>query len=404
MNNELAGKPMFVAVLGLLTGLTAVAIAISLPAIPAMVVDLATTMSLGQQIVGLFMAGMAVGQLPAGLLSDHYGRMPVLYAGVGLFTVCGVVASVSDSMTVLLYARFLQGVGSATGMVLARAIVRDVASGAQAARLMSLMIMIFTVGPMLAPMIGAFLADSWGWRSPLYALAAIGLLALVLIRTSLQETHVPSREHSIGRQFWVSIREFFSHRQSLFGALLIMLTAAGFMVLISGSAALILEIYDYPVRVFGFIFALCGVAMFAGSMVNRRLLLRLKPLQVTGVGALVVAIAGAQMLWINWLGDAGFWWIWGNACLYMFGVGFLMPNAMAIALEPVPKIAGVASSIIGTLQGIAQATSATIGSLLYDGTIGNITLIMGGAGIAVLLAYLLGRATLVSHAPITKSE
>ena len=263
---------------------------------------------------------------------------------------------------------------------------------------------VFTVGPMLAPMIGAFLADSWGWRSPLYALAAIGLLTLVLIRTSMQETHVPSRELSIGRQFWFSIREFFSHRQSLFGALLIMLTAAGFMVLISGSAALILEIYDYPVRVFGFIFALCGVAMFAGSIVNRRLLLRLKPLQVSGVGALVVAIAGAQMLWMNWLGDAGFWWIWGNACLYMFGVGFLMPNAMAIALEPVPKIAGVASSIIGTLQGIAQATSATIGSLLYDGTIGNITLIMGGAGIAVLLAYVWGRATLVSRAPITKSE
>jgi len=403
MTKEFAGNPMFVAVLGLLTGLTAVAIAISLPAIPAMVADLATTMSLGQQIIGLFMAGMAVGQLPAGLLSDHYGRMPILYAGVGLFTLCGIVASVSDSMTALLVARFLQGVGSATGMVLARAMVRDVASGVQAARLMSLMIMIFTVGPMLAPMIGAYLTDGWGWRSPLYALAAIGLLTLVLIRTSLRETHVPSREHSIGRQFWLSIREFFSHRQSRFGTLLIMLTAAGFMVLISGSAALILEIYDYPVRVFGFIFALCGVAMFAGSMLNGRLLLRLKPLQVTGIGALIVAIAGAQMLWMYWLGNADFWWIWGNACLYMFGVGFLMPNAMAIALEPVPKIAGVASSIIGTLQGVAQATSAMIGSLLYDGTISNITLIMGAAGIAVLLVYLLGWFIVAVPSPATKN-
>ena len=109
------------------------------------------------------------------------------------------------------------------------------------------------------------------------------------------------------------------------------------------------------------------------------------------------------MLGMYWLGEAGFWWIWGNACLYMFGVGFLMPNAMAIALEPVPKIAGVASSIIGTLQGIAQATSATIGSLLYDGTISNITLIMGGSGITVLLAYLFGRFIVFAPAPATKN-
>ena len=133
------------------------------------------------------MAGMAVGQLPAGLLSDHYGRMPVLYIGVGLFTVCGVVAAVSESVSILLLARFLQGIGSATGMVLARAIVRDVASGAQAARLMALMVMIFTVGPMLAPMLGAFLADSWGWRAPLYALSLIGMAALVLVYSSMQD-------------------------------------------------------------------------------------------------------------------------------------------------------------------------------------------------------------------------
>lgn len=186
-----------------------------------------------------------------------------------------------------------------------------------------------------------------------------------------------------------SVTEFFSHRQSIFGIVLIMLTAGGFMILISGSASLILEIYQYPVKVFGMIFALCGIAMFIGSIINRKLLLRMSPMHASGIGALLVAVAGAQMLLIFWIGDVSFWWIWGNACLYMFGTGFLMPNAMALALEPVPEIAGMASSIIGTFQGIAQLASATIGSLLYDGSPSNMALIMGGAGISILILYLL---------------
>ncbi len=399
MHTELATNRMFIVVLALLTGLTAVAVAISLPAIPEMVSELGTTMSLGQQIIALFMLGMAIGQLPAGLLSDRLGRMPVIYAGVGLFTICAVLASVSNDMTVILVARFTQGLGAAVGMVVSRAIIRDIASGATAARLMSLMVMIFTLGPTIAPMLGAFLADQWGWRAPFYALAIIGLLTLILVRTKLQETHVPSTDQHIGSQFVAGLKEFFSHREALFSVLIIVFTAAGFMVLITGSAALIIEIYGYPVAWFGAIFALVGAALFAGSLISRQLLLRLHTVQVIGVGAGIVAVVAAQMLLIQWLGDANFWWVWGNACLYMFGVGFLMPTANALSLEPVPHIAGMASSIIGTMQGLAAAISAIVSSILYDGTISNLTLIMGGAGIGVLVTYLLRKQILgtVAH-------
>jgi DHA1 family bicyclomycin/chloramphenicol resistance-like MFS transporter len=404
MHNELPAKPMFVVVLALLTGLTAVAVAISLPAIPEMVSELGTTMSLGQQIVALFMLGMAIGQLPAGLLSDRLGRMPVTYAGVVLFTICGAVAALSNDITVILVARFAQGIGAAVGMVVSRAIVRDVASGATAARLMTLMVMIFTLGPMLAPMLGAFLAGQWGWRAPLHALAVIGLVTLFLVRTQLRETHVPSADQHIGHQFIISLKEFFSHREALFSVIIIMFTAAGFMVLITGSAALVIEIYEYPVGWFGAIFALTGVAMFAGSMISRQLLLRLGTVQVIGVGAGVVAVVAIQMLLIEWLGDVNFWWIWGNACLYMLGVGFLLPNANALALEPVPRIAGMASSIIGTMQGMAAAITAIVSSMLYDGTTSNLTLIMGAAGIAVLLTYLLHKPILGTVPDVTQEE
>ena len=286
-----------------------------------MVEDLASSMSVGQQVVGLFMAGMAAGQLPFGLVSDRIGRLPVLYAGIGLFTVAGFVTSASDSMEVMLVARFIQGFGSSAGMVLARAIVRDVSSGAESARIMSVMVMVFTAAPMLAPMIGSLLIPLWGWRAPFVATAVAGVFILFGISTSLKETHVPGPQLHPLRQLWNSACEFASHRQSIFGILIIMVTIIGIMALISGSSALVIEIYDYPVEYFGFIFALTGVAILIGSSINRRMLQRFGAMQMIGVGAGIAFIAGAQLSLMAWIGEASFWWIWGNACLYMFETG-----------------------------------------------------------------------------------
>jgi len=390
-------------VLGLLTGLVAFAIDISLPAIPVMVHDLATSMSSGQQVVGLFMAGMALGQLPCGLISDRIGRLPVLYAGIGLFTVAGIVTSASDDIGVMLIARFVQGVGSSAGMVLARAIVRDVASGSQAARLMSVMVMIFTAAPMLAPMFGSLLVTAWGWRAPFAATTLAGVLILFGINWSLSETHKPGERQHVLHQLRASIGEFVTHRQSLFGVTIIMVTIVGIMALVSGSSALIIEIYTFPVKYFGFIFALTGLAILIGSTINRRLLLRFDAIKMIGVGALLAGIAGVQLLIMALLGQAGFWWLWGNLCLFMCATGFLLPNATALALDPVPGIAGVAASLIGTLQSLAGATSAIVSSALYTGTILNVTVVVGGAGIATLTLFwsrelILGDAPLHGHA------
>lgn len=398
MNQAQATSKRFVVVLGLLTGLVAFAIDISLPGIPPMVRDLATSMSAGQQVVGLFMAGMAVGQLPFGLVSDRIGRLPVLYTGIGLFTIAGVVTSLSNDIEVVLIARFIQGVGSSAGMVLARAIVRDVSSGAESARLMSVMVMVFTAAPMLAPMFGSFLVTYWGWRAPFAATTVAGALILVGIKTGLRETLAPRSQHHILRQLWDSTREFFSHRQSLFCVLIIMATIIGIMSLISGSAALVIEIYGYPVEYFGYIFALTGVAILAGSVVNRWLLQRLDAMQMIGLGAGIASIAGAQLLLMVWLGNVQFWWIWGNACLFMCATAFLLPNATALALDPVPEIAGAAASVIGTIQSLAGATSAVINSALYTGTIVNVALVVGLCGITVLLIFLL-RRPIIGHEP-----
>jgi DHA1 family bicyclomycin/chloramphenicol resistance-like MFS transporter len=384
----------FVVVLGLLTALVAFALDISLPAIPLMVRDLATTMSAGQQVVGLFMTGMALGQVPFGLVSDRIGRLPVLYFGIGLFTVAGFVTAISDDIGIMLVARFIQGIGSAAGMVLARAMVRDVSSGAESARLMSVMVMVFTAAPMLAPMFGSLLVSVMGWRLPFAATAVAGLLLLVSMSVWLRETLVRRPRPPMLRQLSSSLREFFAHRQSIYGVLVIMATMVGIMAVISGSSALIIEIYGQPVEYFGFIFALTGLSILGGSVINRRLLARFDALQMIGAGATIALVAGAQMLLMLWLGEPPFWWIWGTVCLYMGGTAFLLPNATALALDPVPEIAGVAASIIGTIQSLSGATSAVISSALYTGTILNLSLVLGAAGVSVFMLFLLRRIIL----------
>ncbi len=389
MNAGLASKRRIVLVLGFLTGIAAVTIDVSLPAFPDMVRDLATSMSTGQKVVGFFMAGIALGQLPAGLISDRIGRIPVLYGGITIFTIAGIVCAATNSIELLLLARFVQGLGGSVGVVISRAIVRDIASGVQAARLMSIMVMIFTAAPMLAPIVGSFLVAAWGWRAPFVAVVAFGVLMLLGVNTALQETHRPARRVHPVRQLSSSLKEFFSHRRSVFGLLLLVLPAAGFIAVITASSAIVIEIYGFPVQAFGFIFAIWGFSILVASIISRHLVVAHGVLRMIGLGAILIGVASLQLLIIAWLGQVNFWLFWGNVCLYGFGVGFLMPNATALALDPVPQIAGVAASIIGTIQSLSSTAGALISSSLYDGTIRNVSIMLGVAGVATTATFLL---------------
>lgn len=387
--SALSHRTSFVITLGVLTGTAALTVDLSLPAVPAMVDALATSLTRGQQIVGIFMAGMALGQIPAGLISDRVGRLPVLYVGMLLFAISAIAAAASNSIDLLLTARFVQGFGAATAVVLSRAIVRDISSGKEAARMMSLMMMIFTAAPVIAPSIGALLVAQWGWRAPFTAIAGLGVLILLAIRLNLSETHTPSVSGHPVRQLISSFSEFFSHRQSVFGLLLIVIPPAGFMSMIALSAALAVEIYGFSITQFGLIFAGAGVSILIGAAINRVLVSRFDCLQIIGVGVTLMAIACVQLLYIAWLDAAPFAWLWSCICLYMFTIAIIAPNAMVMALDPLPRIAGVASSIIGTLQNVMGASGALVGAMIYNGTVRNTIIIMGVAGVLTAGVFLL---------------
>ena len=389
MNADLAHRKRFVITLGLLTAVAALTIDLSLPAIPAMVEALDTTVQRGQKIVGVFMIGMACGQIPAGLFADRYGRLPTLYVGLGIFSISATVAAMASDMELLLAARYVQGIGAASAIVLSRAIVRDVASGKDAARLMSLMTMIFTAAPVVAPTFGALLVATWNWRAPFIVIALCGFLIVFGVRANIPETHLANVNEHPMRQLISSVREFFSHRQSIFGLLLIILPPAGFMSIIAVSAALTVEIYGYSIQQYGLIFACAGISILVGSAANRWLVMRFDPLQLIGVGVSLILAASGQLAIIAWLDAAPFWWVWFSVCLFMFTIAILMSNATVLALDPLPRIAGVASSILGTLQNVMAATGALIGATIYNGSVRNAVSIMATVGLLTTIVFLL---------------
>lgn len=371
-----------------MTAAAAISIDLSLPAIPAMVDALSTTLSHTQQIVGIFMIGMAIGQIPSGLAADRFGRMPTLYVGLSLFVIAATVAAMANSIEVMLAARFVQGMGAATAIVVSRAMVRDVASGREAARMMSLMTMIFTAAPVIAPSIGAFLFTHWGWRAPFVGIAIIGFVMFIGVRANLVETHTPDASEHPLRQLIGSFKEFFSHRQSVFAFLLLITMPAGFMSIIAISAALTVEVYGFSEQQFGLIFACAGLSILVGSAVNRWLVTKYDPIQLVSIGVLICFTACGQLAYMAWANTAPFIWLWSCVCLYMFTIAILAANATVLALDPLPRIAGVASSILGTSQNAMGAAGALVAAVIYDGSVRNALIIISAVGVVITMVFL----------------
>ena len=393
MNINFIINKRIILVLGCLTGMGALSIDMSLASIPFLSLDLSAGLSLSQYTVGFFMAGVGIGQIPLGLISDRIGRMPVLFFGLVIFVISGIVTSIANSIELILFARFIQGLGASVGLSISRAMVRDISSGKQSADILSAMMMIFTFIPMLAPIIGGFLVHQIHWRMPFIAITVFGAIILFGVKKELKETGVVNKNIQIKEQFRKGIREFIAYRISIFGMLLIVLSTIGYMSVITSSSLLIIEIYQIPVEWFGILFALTGLSVFVGSLINRRLLKRYKIIKIIGLGVILIGISSLSLLFIAKANQANFILLWGSVCLYMLGTGFLISNAMALALDPLPKIAGLAASIIGSLQNFGSSIGSIATGFIYNGSIRNVILLMGLCGLLTALIFIFGAKT-----------
>ena len=342
-----------------LNALAALSIDMSLPAQPTLATAFHVSAETAALNLSLFMLAFAFAQVFVGYLSDAIGRRPVMVAGLVVFTVAAVACSLSPTIEVLLVCRALQGAGSAACTVVSRAMVRDTQPAAQAARLLSTMLAVFAIAPMIAPTIGSALLDWFGWRAVFVGLVATGAFMLTFTHASLNETLPPERRTvATFAGFVRGYRMFFSTRGTRLPILISCASFAGLFAYVAGSPFVLMQGYGVAAEHYGLYFALTAIAIMFGSITGGRMLRAGRsPGVMILIGASIQLVAGAIVVAcaaFDLFGLAGFV---GPICLYFFGSGITGPSATALAMEPLPQLAGTASSAVGSLTMISGSIS-----------------------------------------------
>jgi MFS transporter, DHA1 family, multidrug resistance protein len=354
--------------LAMLTALGPLSMDMYLPSLPDIARALDAPIARTQLTISSYLVGFALGQMIYGPLSDRYGRRPVLLAAITLYLASTLACAASQSVDLLIAARLLQGVSGSGAIVLTRAIVRDVHSGVQAARELSLMGSISAIAPIVGPMIGGLLQTGFGWRANFFCMSAGGLIALVVAARLLPETLVRSNR-ATSLSFFAMVRGYGAvvrHRGFLVYLGIITTTYAGLFAWVAGASVVLQDVYGLSAVTFGFTFALGAAGYMAGAMLATRLVLRLGLDRTIGVGVLVITAGGLALALAVATGVPGLWLVAAMA-LYLAGVGLAMPQAMAGALTPFPDRAGTAASLMGLVQqAVAAIAAGVLGAYLVQ--------------------------------------
>ena len=379
-------------VLGLLSAIGPFAIDMYLPALPSIGEDLDAGTAAVQMSLLVFFLSMGLGQIVVGPISDMIGRKRPLYFGLALFVAGGIGSALAPSIEWLIAFRFLQGLGACAGMAVPRAVVRDLHTGNEAARLMSLLMLVFSVSPILAPLTGSFIIGSFGWRGVFWAVTAAALIATVLLATSLKETRPP--EQRVGSSFGTALS---AYRFLLGDRNFLGLTAIGgfaissFFVYLSSSSFILIDHYGLTPRVYSLFFSINAVSFFAmsqltGTLAERFGLRRVVRVAVTGYATTMVVLLALMATGIDQLAVL--------AALLFVGYGFVglvIPSTSVLAMDDHGEIAGTASALMGTLQFAVGALAMGISGLFFDGT--PLPMVFGIAVCAVI-SFTLAQATL----------
>jgi MFS transporter, DHA1 family, multidrug resistance protein len=360
------------------------------PALPLFAAEFGRGPAEVQLVLTLYFLGIAAGQLFYGPVSDRFGRRPVLLTGLVLFLCGTAMCGLAPSLPVLVAGRVLQALGGCAGLVLGRAIIRDVSDRDGAARGIALVMMVMSLAPTVSPAIGAFASEWFGWRAMFVLLGAFGAVVLAWTLARLGETlarPVPLNLGAIGRSY----RLLLGSRPFICFALCTAFTSASWFTFIASAPYLLSETLHAPPSTYGTMILMPMVAYILGNALAARFSRR------AGISTMVLAGTGLSLfsglwmaLWCVWPGLSA-WALFVPIALSSVGNGLSQPTAMASALSVYPQVAGTASGLVGFSQmAVSALGTLLVGLLPHQGPFAMV----GFIAATQLIACVLGGAAL----------
>jgi len=368
------GQVEFVAMMAVLFATIAFSIDSMLPALPVIAAEFSPDApNRAQLVLTVFLLGMGFGTLVAGPLSDSYGRKATIIASIGLYIAGAVAAVYATSLEMLLAARLVQGIGAAGPRIVSTALVRDLYSGREMARIVSFVMTVFVMIPAIAPLIGTFIIAGFGWRGIFWSFVLFGLFGASWLHLRQAETLPPERRRPLEvAGLKAAFAEVVAHRMV---RLYIVVLALGFgqmFALLSSIQQVYFEVFG-KVESFPWWFALCGVLSAGGTILNATFVMRFGMRRIA-IAAYASQTAIAGTLAALSLADAmpealafPAFFVWSTSVFFIAGLTF--GNLNALALQPLGHVAGMAASVVGAMATVSAAAIATPIGLAFDGTI-----------------------------------
>lgn len=356
-------------VLGMVTLSAPLAINMYVPAFPRMAADLGTDPAHIQYSLTSFLIALAIGQNVYGPISDRVGRRPPLFAGLALFLAASIAVAFATSLEWLVACRFVQGFGACAAMAIPRATIRDLHTGAQAARLLAMVVLVVSLAPLLAPIAGSGLASAFSWRTIFWFMAGTSLIAMLLVALYLPETLPPSRRAKGGLGTVLRAYRTLLRDRHFVGLMLMMATAqAGFFAFLGGSPLVFMTLYGWEDWQYGLMFGSTAAvwaisAQFAPAAINRFGASRVL------IGATWIIFAAQAVLLVGALaGQVGAVAIILGILPVYLATGIMLPTGTVTALHLHGRMAGTASALIGTAGFACGAAASGLVGALADGT------------------------------------
>ncbi|OED45770.1 hypothetical protein ACH42_04730 [Endozoicomonas sp. (ex Bugula neritina AB1)] len=376
--------------LGALTALGPMAIDLYLPALPAIAKDMGEPLSQIQYSLSAYTIAFAISQLLYGPLSDRFGRRVIMFPGIVGYIITNFLAAFCTDATQLILVRVLQAMSAGAIMVTIPAMIRDLFPREQVARMLSSILLVMTVAPLIAPLLGGQMLKYFGWQSLFILLGSLGFLSMILAWAKVKETLTKENRLIVPpAQLATNYMNVIRNREAMGCILCHSFFFGGMFAFIAGSPFVYIELFEVPPEEYGLLFGANILAMAIANMINMRLIGHVQLFTIFRAGCMLAAVAACVVLFSAITGTAGLAGIMMPIIIYIACIGFTGPNSNALALAHFPKSAGTANALAGALRFTVGGIAAALVGVLHDGTVIPMAAVMALCGGLSMLSLLL---------------